>query len=108
METPTIKTRISELKSQVNPYSTNTKFKNMGFFSLESLYKGYRIYIIIPVIILLLLVISRPSFIYLTTTDKDGNEILKFSYNKLLISWLVICSLLSIGIYGFNYKMNLN
>lgn len=102
MDTPSIQKHMVRLRGEVAPFS-NGKIKGEPLFSLSSLavLGPYKIYLGIALAIFIGLLVIRPSFVYTTHLKKKS-----FSFGKLLTAWLIICIVLVLGIYGYNYKMN--
>lgn len=101
VDTPTIEQRIVELQSQVAPYShgdIKTNSINLDLFT------GYKIYVFIPIAILILLIFSKPGFTMMEITDDGGQTTVKLSFQKLFLSWIIISGLLVVGLFGYNYK----
>lgn len=101
MSTPQIKSKIKELQSQVDVYAGEKK-SVFAFVSTGSI--TTKIYIAIPVVIFFLLVVGRPDFITNEKISKEGST-RKFSFKKFIVSWLLISTVLSLGFFGYNYKM---
>ncbi len=95
-ETPLLQKRLKDLQAQVGPYSQSGISANFGFDILSS----KKAYLGIPVVILLILVFTRPSVIM--KEEKDGDK--KISLQKLFLYWIVISALISLGLFGYNYK----
>lgn len=115
MDTPQLQIRVKELQDAVNPY---TKGKKSTFsFSLSSLMANKSaIYLLVPAGIFLLLAIFRPSFLYTevkvtssTGLQQDGPKIdtteKKFSFQKLLVYWLIFSSIFDLGLFGYFYNL---
>lgn len=102
MDTPTIATRIAELNVEVEQYRTvKTGVAKSPFaFTFNSKFTYY----LVPIMVLFLLIFFKPGFIKYTDIDDKGVETRKLGYKKLLTAWLIITSLLVIGLFGFNYK----
>jgi heme/copper-type cytochrome/quinol oxidase subunit 2 len=94
--------RIDGLKKEVYQYSEKSKIP----FQLEDIWYSNKIYVVVPIIILVLLCIIRPDFLYNESTDKKGNTDKKFSFQKLLSFWLFFSTILVVGIFGYRYKHN--
>jgi len=99
MDTPQLQSQIKELQSQVSPYSK--KKSNLVEFSFQGALTSSKIYLVIPGIVLILLLIIRPGFLYITQQNKKS-----LSVQKILVAWLIISFLLIIGLFGYNYKIN--
>ena len=93
MDTPQLQNRIRELQREVAPFSLNKD-------SSRSFYTSYKIYGIIPIVILILLIILRPSFLY---NEKPDSKQRSFSFQKLFLYWLILSFLFIVGIFGYNY-----
>jgi cytochrome bd-type quinol oxidase subunit 2 len=99
MDTPQIQSRIKELQYEVSPYSKK-KITSSTTFSFPLSMSSYKTYALIPVVVLVLLLILRPKFLY---NDKPNGKEKTFSFQKLLLSWIVISFLLVMGLFGYNY-----
>lgn len=99
VDTPNIQNRVKELQQEIRPYST-TKEKSTRL-SIPSL--GKKIYIIVPVAVLVVLIIWRPGFLYQDVLN-NGEQTRKLSFKKLLLTWLVSCSLIAVAFYTYKYK----
>jgi p-aminobenzoyl-glutamate transporter AbgT len=98
MDTPQIQNKIKELQGDVSPYSKK-KGSNIIPFSLQQSLSSYKTYAIISVITLALLIILKPGFLY----DEKSNKTKSFSFQKLIVAWLIISFLLILGLFGYNY-----
>jgi hypothetical protein len=97
--------RIKELKNTVAPYSEGKiKQESLFSFDLNGILSNDRIYQAVFAIVFILLLITRPSFIKAENKEKE----MKMNFSKFLSFWLGISAILSIGIYGYNYKNNSN
>jgi hypothetical protein len=103
METPTIKANIDRIRSEVSPYSGT---KRVNSYNYTLLFSPSRVYLIIPVVILILLIYWSPGFIKYEKVDDKGNVMRKVSYKKLSSYWLILSSILIIGYFGYNYKIS--
>ena len=102
METPHIEKQIRELQSQVAPYSKNKAITLFSLPSFQEIISSKKIYIGIPIVVLLLLLVSRPRFIYYEKSNKEKS----ISIKKTLLMWLIFSSVLVIGLFGYNYTKN--
>jgi len=103
-ETPEIRARIKNLASEVNPYSKGKSYTGINF-SFQSILSSSKIYLIVPGLVLLLLVFSRPSFLYKANPPNSPIKApKKFCFKKLLMFWLVISGSIDIAIFIYNYK----
>jgi hypothetical protein len=89
MDTPQIQSRIKELQYEVSPYSKK-KITSSTTFSFPLSMSSYKTYALIPVVVL----------VY---NDKPNGKEKTFSFQKLLLSWIVISFLLVMGLFGYNY-----
>lgn len=92
--------RIKDLKEKVYSYSRKSKLP----YQLEDIWYSNKIYIVIPSLILFLLCLFRPTFLYNESTDKNGNINKHFSFQKLLSFWLFFSIILNVGLFGYRYK----
>lgn len=98
MDMPT--PRLDNLKKEVSYYSN----KNQLPFNLENILSSNKIYTVIPCVILLLLCLIRPKFLYNDVTDKKGNTMVNFSFQKLISFWLFFSLIIVIGFFAYRYK----
>ena len=106
METPVIQENINRLKAEVAEYSNSGK----SYFSTNIIVEKvvnfpFKSYIIVPIVVLLFLCYIRPDFVKYDDVNEDGESIRRVGYKKVLIYWLVISTILVVGIFGYNYKV---
>lgn len=103
MDTPQIERQVKELQSQVAPYSKNKPASTLSQFNF--LQNPLFPYLSIPVAILLLLLVFRPGFLYY---DKNnGKDVVRsISIKKIFLYWLILSSVLVVGLFGYNYTKN--
>lgn len=70
----------------------------------NSKYLQYGIYAAIPIVILALIAVVRPSFTQVEYVDDEGNESTKTSWSKVMIWGVMISIPLVIGVYIFMMK----
>lgn len=104
MNTPTIESNINRLRSEVFKYGSGK------IISMDSILNfnisGVWIYIGISIFVLLLLIVIRPGFVKYEIVNDNGDVSNKISYKKIFIYWMVISTIIIVGVYGYNYKMN--
>jgi len=105
VDSPELDTVIKELQNQVRPYENdlpNTKSKNVGFklphLSPNMYYAG------IPIVILILLVYFRPSFVKYEQINEDGTTTYHLGFKKVLVWTLVLSKVCIAGLFGYSYK----
>jgi hypothetical protein len=109
MDTPTIQENIEKLRSSIIPYSNTNKRPSFNFSSFNFSSFKLNIYLLIPVIVLLFLAIIRPSFVKNEYVNDSGEKVNEVSYKKIFLYWIILCFILIIGIFGYNYnKKNSN
>jgi hypothetical protein len=107
MDTPTIQQNIEKLRLSIIPYSNSGNKRSTFNFSSSSF--KLNINLLIPVIVLLLLGIIRPSFVKNEYVNDKGEKVYEVSYKKIFLYWIILCFILIIGIFGYNYnKKNSN
>jgi hypothetical protein len=107
MDTPRIQSNINKLRDDVEQYTEKTKPNKY----LEKIYTSsptLKIYVAIPIVILLILSFFHPDFVKHEHTDERGNVVKKISYVKVIVWWLVLSGIFIVGFYGYNYKMSKN
>ncbi len=105
METPTLQNRVKELQSQVAPYAKGKKFApELIPFSFDGAISSHKTYIGILIGIFVLLLVFRPSFILDEKPDKKGTVSQYLSFKRLIQFWLIISTILIVGLYTYNYK----
>lgn len=67
-------------------------------------YFEYGIYAVIPIIILGLITMAKPSFTQIDYTDEEGNEMSKTSWTKVVMWGVMISIPLVVGVYIFMRK----
>lgn len=108
MDTPRIQSNITKLRDDVEQY---TETKNTANKYMEKIYTApltLKIYVAIPVVILLILCFVRPDFVNGEDTDENGVVVKKVSHIKIGVWWLILSAIFIIGFYGYNYKMSKN
>ncbi|MBS0628477.1 MAG: hypothetical protein JSS09_09750 [Verrucomicrobia bacterium] len=58
----------------------------------------------IPIVILILLIVFRPSFIQEESVDKKGTITSRLSFKKAIQYWLVLSTVLVVTVAVYNYK----
>jgi hypothetical protein len=99
MDTPTIEKTIMNLQKKVGDYDPKLG-GDKNIFSKSFFSDNKKIYIAIPVIILILLAIFRPSILYI----ENNKGVLSFSYQRFFLSWLSISFVLILAYFGYQYK----
>lgn len=90
--------RIKNLENIIRPYTVPKKNVLFGF---EDTFSSYKVYVGVVITILLLLLITRPSFLYTSETPTSKS---KFSFQKLILTWFIISLILVLTIYTYHYK----
>lgn len=108
METPRIQDNINKLRTDIEQYSDKKNVPNKVLETLNRTPLTVKIYVAIPIVILLLLVSFRPEFVKKEYTNEDGTVVMVVSYIKILIYWLVLSSMFIVGYFGYNYKIAKN
>ena len=106
VNSPQLDAKLQELQGAVSQYSQydtqNTQKKSAGWnFDFNPNY----VYVAIPVVLFVLLLIMRPSFVKAETKMDDGTVKTQTSFQKIVVWTLVIGGLLDVGLYGANYKL---
>lgn len=101
MDTPQLQRNIKELESQVSPYSKNKT--SVTFFSFENIFFSSKTYIAIPIVVLVILLVLRPGFLYHEKATSKGIVSRSLSFQRIFVYWLVISFLLIVGFFGYNY-----
>jgi hypothetical protein len=100
---PQIDTRVQELQGQVAQYSQYDTNHASTPFSLK--FNSLYVYLGIPILVLILLVIFRPSFVKTESVLDDETTVPKTDVKKILIWTLVLGTALDLGLYGVTYKL---
>lgn len=103
-DTPLIQSRVKELQEQIKPYSKNKGSSSKVAFSFQNMLSSTKLYYILPIAIFFILVFWKPGFLHNEDGDEDGNIVLKFSYTKLFMYWIIVSLAVVIGLFGYNYK----
>lgn len=104
METPTLRANIDKLLSDVGPYSGGKRNIHRVPFSMHNTLSSPRIYTVIPLVVLILLIVGSPDFIKYDHANDKGELSRKMSYKKLFTTWLILSTVLIIGLFGYNYR----
>jgi hypothetical protein len=102
--TPEITKKISEIQGQISKY--DSKKKSNSLLSVPSFFKSRQvIYIVVPVVLFILLLIGKPSFITIDHIDiNNGKTYKKLHSKKFFMWWLIFSIVLDFGIFGYFYK----
>ena len=106
MDTPRIQSNIDKLREEVEQYTETTNTPNKYMEKIYTASLTLKIYVAIPVVILLILCFARPDFVKEEYTDDNGVVFKKVSYIKIGVWWLILSAIFIIGFYGYNYKMS--
>ena len=98
MDTPQLQNQVNGLQNQVSSYSGKRSYMS---FSAKELLSSKKLYIAIPAVILLILLLFRPSFLYYQTNENKK----RLSFKKVFIYWILISFTLMLGVFGYNYKL---
>lgn len=98
MDTPTLRKRVNQLQNEINPY-TEKKVSKAIKFSFERLNTSPKLYIGIALLIFLIMIVTKPSFVKVTVRNKT-----KISIAKFLTYWFVFVLVFWVGIFAYNYK----
>lgn len=98
--TPVLKNRVKELRGMVKGYSNGKTPESE--LSIQEILSSPKMYIFVPVFVLLCLLLFRPSFLYTEGIDKKS----RFSSSKLILFWILLSALLCVGVFGYNYGKN--
>ena len=93
MDTPTLRKKFEELEEQVAEYGGNN--------STRPISSQTKLFILAGVATLAFLIIFRPRFLYIESPD--GNDVY-FSYQKLMLYWIIFTFLVVVGIFVYRYK----
>ncbi len=97
--------KMDYLRKAVSNYTTkNTGNNNIVMHFSNINFKSPILYIIVPFIVMFLLLIIRPSFVTLDSVDINNEVKRKLSFNKIVISTLVIGMTINIAIFTYNKK----
>ena len=108
MDTPRIQSNINKLRDEVEQYTQTTNTANKYIEKIYTASLTLKIYVAIPVVILLILCFAHPDFVKDQDTDQNGVVFKKVSYIKIGVWWLILSAIFIIGFYGYNYKMSKN
>jgi hypothetical protein len=101
MNTPRIEEAMNEIQRNIRPYSSD---KSTPEFSISEYVKTPNFYGICAFLLFILIIYIRPSTILYEIEDEEGKKVYKISIKKLLATWLVVCLVLGVGIYGYFYR----
>jgi hypothetical protein len=106
MDTPRIQSNIDKLREDVEQYSQTKNTANKYMEKIYTASLSLKIYVAIPVVILIILCFAHPDFVKEEHTDDNGVVFKKVSYIKIGVWWLILSAIFIIGFYGYNYKMS--
>jgi len=106
MSTPDYNERMNELRNKVELFTVIPKNPTSSFksTSVKSYFTYNTLYIIIPIVVMVLLTLIKPSFITISTIGSDNEIKKKLDFKKLLTTSLIVGFLIDIGIYMFLRK----
>ena len=106
MTTPDYTQKMSELRAKVVQYAKLPNQSKSGFASvaksiitINTLYPFF--YAVPPVIIIVIFIFMKPSFICNDNIDVDNVITKKINFNKLFIYGLIIGGVISIGLFMY-------
>lgn len=99
-DTPTITSRVKDLTKHVKPYG-KINGDSTQEFSFLNFTKSFRLYIYIPIIVLVVLLFWRPKFIMYSQQRQSENIVEKISWKKLGILWVILSVLLNGALFWF-------
>jgi len=105
METPTLQVNIDKLRTEVAPYSDRKQGVRSIPFSLNNIFSSPKIYMVLPIVVLVLLIFGSPDFIKYDHANNKGEVSRKVAYKKLFTTWLILSAVLIIGLFGYNYRL---
>lgn len=99
-----IDTRIRQLQNQVGQYTNKSSSSSFGFGqNISEMLTPIRLYIGIPIIIMILLLVFRPSFVY---TSETPTSKAKLSFQKIFLTWFILSLVLNLSLYAYHFKKN--
>ena len=108
MTSPDYKKKMDELRNKVSQYIPNKKSTrvmniNIPTFNIKSIY----FYIVPPIVILIVLLLSKPSFIRYEHIDENNVITQKINYKYLIIFTLIGGTIIDIGLFAYFKKTNI-
>ena len=97
-----LKVQVGQYNNSVAPKSYFGSFLPSSSFNLSS---SYYFYGLVPIIILILLFLLKPSFLCIESIDDEGTVIKQIQYKSLFVVTLVLSIIVLIGIFGYKYKL---
>ena len=99
--------KINDLRARVNPYSNFSTLKNNSkfLFNIPKIdIKSNIFYILPPILILLLFMYIKPSFMMVKTINKNRQIRNTVNYSKLFITALIVGFILDIVLWCYIRK----
>jgi hypothetical protein len=96
MSTPEIKKKINQLHNEVKNYSPVNSTMDFSW-----ILKDKKLYIYIPIFLLILIWILKPNCVY-DETIKENKKV--FSYKKFVLLWLFLSVLSSVALYALTFE----
>jgi hypothetical protein len=106
VDTPTLQKKYLELREKVGPYEKGeTSVQPFNVYdTVQNVISSPKMYGVILVSIFLILLILRPSFLYVDVDDGKGGSTKELSINRFFLTWAVISLVLCLGFFGYNYR----
>ena len=93
---------LQRLSKQVGDLTSSNIIKKSSFFKNIKV-PFYTYYMAVPLVITLIFVLWKPTFITVKTLNTNGLE-RKVSFQKTFLTVIMITFLIFLSIYGYNYK----
>lgn len=90
-----IDTKINELENHVNQYTADVS---------TPIVLDEKVYLYIIIASLFVLIIFRPSFLYIEPKPLDKDKEPRFCWKRLLIMWLCLSVIFSVVYFSYRYK----
>lgn len=98
---------MDELRQRVSQYIYLPKKQSTGIMILSKFnIQSPFIYAVPPIIILIILVLIKPSFITNEHINKNNDTVKKINYSYLIITTLIFGILIDIGLFTYIRKIN--
>ena len=99
--------KLSKIRNELKQYAIITESndiikKKYSFFKVNNI--SIYLYTAPFIIIFILLLLIKPSFITYESKDKENNVTLKYNIKSLLISTLILGIIIDIGIFVYHKK----
>jgi hypothetical protein len=100
MDTPNLRKKLEDYKTKIK-----FDFQSYSDFSFDKILNSKKIYIVLPIAILVLTLLINPHFLKKKTFEENKN-VHKFSFANIFLFSLVTSLLFFVALFAYKYKKN--